>query len=63
MFAVTWFKMSKRKGKVISDATAVKSRRVTAVGTEDAIVDTNYQGPSSNSFTHSATVSNFTTTY
>uniref|UniRef100_A0A8C4NYP3 Structural maintenance of chromosomes protein 6 n=1 Tax=Dicentrarchus labrax TaxID=13489 RepID=A0A8C4NYP3_DICLA len=39
--------MSKRKGKVISDATAVKSRRVTAVGIEDAPDDTNHQRPSS----------------
>nr|XP_020463607.1 structural maintenance of chromosomes protein 6-like isoform X2 [Monopterus albus] len=45
--------MSKRKGKVISDATAVKSRRVT-----DAADGTNHQGPSTNSFVttaHSAT--------
>ncbi|XP_051247167.1 structural maintenance of chromosomes protein 6 [Dicentrarchus labrax] len=46
--------MSKRKGKVISDATAVKSRRVTAVGIEDAPDDTNHQRPSS-SGAHSAT--------
>ncbi|XP_040916614.1 structural maintenance of chromosomes protein 6 isoform X1 [Toxotes jaculatrix] len=45
--------MSKRKGKVISDVTAVKSRRVTALGAEDVPNDTNHQGPGS--FTHSAT--------
>ncbi|XP_026195156.1 structural maintenance of chromosomes protein 6 isoform X1 [Anabas testudineus] len=47
--------MSKRKGKVISDATAVKSRRVTPVGTEDTLDDSIHQGPSSKCFPHSAT--------
>lgn len=49
--------MSKRKGKAIGDATAVKSRRVTAVGIDDAPDDTNHQRPSSSSFSLSATVS------
>uniref|UniRef100_A0A3B5AWY9 Structural maintenance of chromosomes protein 6 n=1 Tax=Stegastes partitus TaxID=144197 RepID=A0A3B5AWY9_9TELE len=40
--------MSKRKSKLISDATAFKSRRVTAVDTEPAPDDSNHQGPSSN---------------
>uniref|UniRef100_A0A3B5B5L6 Structural maintenance of chromosomes protein 6 n=1 Tax=Stegastes partitus TaxID=144197 RepID=A0A3B5B5L6_9TELE len=39
--------MSKRKSKLISDATAFKSRRVTAVDTEPAPDDSNHQGPSS----------------
>ncbi|XP_022606022.1 structural maintenance of chromosomes protein 6-like [Seriola dumerili] len=47
--------MSKRKGKVICDVTAVKSRRVTAVCTEDLPDDTNHQGPSFSSFSHAAT--------
>ncbi|XP_044022082.1 structural maintenance of chromosomes protein 6 isoform X3 [Siniperca chuatsi] len=47
--------MSKRKGKVISDAIAIKCRRLTAVGIEDAPDDTNHQRPSSSSFSHSAT--------
>ncbi|XP_053192059.1 structural maintenance of chromosomes protein 6 [Scomber japonicus] len=47
--------MSKRKGKVISDATTVKSRRVTAVGLEDVPDDRNHQGPSSNKLSLSAT--------
>ncbi|XP_033499479.1 structural maintenance of chromosomes protein 6 [Epinephelus lanceolatus] len=47
--------MSKRKGKAISDATAVKSRRVTAAGTEDAPDDTNHQRPSSSGCTPSTT--------
>ncbi|XP_036981226.1 structural maintenance of chromosomes protein 6 isoform X2 [Acanthopagrus latus] len=47
--------MSKRKGKAIGDATAVKSRRVTAVGIDDAADDTNHQRPSSGSFSLSAT--------
>ncbi|XP_070776226.1 structural maintenance of chromosomes protein 6 [Enoplosus armatus] len=47
--------MSKRKGKVISDVTAVKIRRVTAVGTEDGPDDRNHQRPSSSSVSHSAT--------
>uniref|UniRef100_A0A3Q1HAV8 Structural maintenance of chromosomes protein 6 n=1 Tax=Anabas testudineus TaxID=64144 RepID=A0A3Q1HAV8_ANATE len=55
MKLVTCFKMSKRKGKVISDATAVKSRRVTPVGTEDTLDDSIHQGPSSKCFPHSAT--------
>ncbi|XP_045918494.1 structural maintenance of chromosomes protein 6 [Micropterus dolomieu] len=52
---VTCFKMSKRKGKVISDATAVKSRRLTAVGIEDSSDILKHQRPSSSSFSHSAT--------
>lgn len=44
---------------MIGDVTTVKSRRLTAVGSEDAADDTNHQGPSSSSFAHSATVSNF----
>ncbi|KAI3367517.1 hypothetical protein L3Q82_026369, partial [Scortum barcoo] len=52
---VTCFKMSKRKGNAISDATAVKSRRVTAVGIEAAPDDSNHQRPPSSSFAHSAT--------
>ncbi|XP_008289482.1 structural maintenance of chromosomes protein 6 [Stegastes partitus] len=43
--------MSKRKSKLISDATAFKSRRVTAVDTEPAPDDSNHQGPSSSSST------------
>ncbi|KAK2826575.1 hypothetical protein Q5P01_020789 [Channa striata] len=52
---VTFFKMSKRKAKVISDLTTVKSRKLTTVATEDAADDTNRQGASSHSFTPSAT--------
>uniref|UniRef100_A0A7N5ZST4 Structural maintenance of chromosomes protein 6 n=1 Tax=Anabas testudineus TaxID=64144 RepID=A0A7N5ZST4_ANATE len=48
--------MSKRKGKVISDATAVKSRRVTPVGTEDTLDDSIHQGPSSKCFPHSGDI-------
>uniref|UniRef100_A0A3Q2NT50 Structural maintenance of chromosomes protein 6 n=1 Tax=Fundulus heteroclitus TaxID=8078 RepID=A0A3Q2NT50_FUNHE len=44
--------MSKRKAGVIIDATALKSRRVTAAGAENA-TDTNHQGLSSNLFTPS----------
>ncbi|XP_059209079.1 structural maintenance of chromosomes protein 6 [Centropristis striata] len=47
--------MSKRKGKVISDATAVKSRKLTAVSIEGAPDETNHQRPSSSSFTPSTT--------
>ncbi|KAM7376228.1 hypothetical protein PAMP_005971 [Pampus punctatissimus] len=47
--------MSKRKSPVISDTITVKSRRVTAGGSEDAPDDRNHQGPSSNKPTHSAT--------
>ncbi|KAM9341065.1 structural maintenance of chromosomes protein 6 [Symphorus nematophorus] len=47
--------MSKRRGKVISDATVVKSRRVTAVGNDDAPDDTNHQRASSSSLSHTAT--------
>ncbi|XP_051813828.1 structural maintenance of chromosomes protein 6 isoform X1 [Acanthochromis polyacanthus] len=43
--------MSKRKSKATSDATAFKSRRLTAAGTENGPDDTNHQGPSSSSFT------------
>lgn len=48
---------------MISDAAAVKSRRMTGVGAEDTPDDTNHQGPCSNSFTHFATVSHFSTTH
>ncbi|XP_012727779.2 structural maintenance of chromosomes protein 6 [Fundulus heteroclitus] len=44
--------MSKRKAGVIIDATALKSRRVTAAGAENA-TDKNHQGLSSNLFTPS----------
>ncbi|TKS86990.1 Structural maintenance of chromosomes protein 6 [Collichthys lucidus] len=58
--------MSKRKSKVIGDAPAVKSRRLTAAGVKDAAEETNHQRPSSSSsssssgggggsFSHSAT--------
>ncbi|KAF3700930.1 Structural maintenance of chromosomes protein 6 [Channa argus] len=47
--------MSKRKGKAISNVTTLKSRRVTAVATEDAADDTIHQGPSFHRFTPSAT--------
>ncbi|XP_042357224.1 structural maintenance of chromosomes protein 6 isoform X2 [Plectropomus leopardus] len=47
--------MSKRKGTEISDATAVKSRRVTAAGIEDAPDDTNHHRPSYSSYTPSTT--------
>ncbi|XP_072220998.1 structural maintenance of chromosomes protein 6 [Leuresthes tenuis] len=47
--------MSKRKGKVISDATPLKSRRVTGAGADNAPDDSNHQGLSFNSFTHSPT--------
>ncbi|XP_032356707.1 structural maintenance of chromosomes protein 6 isoform X1 [Etheostoma spectabile] len=47
--------MSKRKVKVASGATAFKSRRVTAVGMEDAPDDKKHQRPSSSSLTPSAT--------
>ncbi|XP_071752212.2 structural maintenance of chromosomes protein 6 [Centroberyx gerrardi] len=47
--------MSKRQGKVISDVTSVKSRRVESVVTQDAPGDTNHQGPSFNDLTVSPT--------
>uniref|UniRef100_A0A8C9ZKJ7 Structural maintenance of chromosomes protein 6 n=1 Tax=Sander lucioperca TaxID=283035 RepID=A0A8C9ZKJ7_SANLU len=48
--------MSKRKLKVISGATAVKSRRLTAVGMEDAPDDRKHQRPSSSSLTPSGDI-------
>ncbi|KAG7229117.1 hypothetical protein INR49_013059 [Caranx melampygus] len=47
--------MSKRKGKVTCDVSAVKSRRVTAVCGEDLPDDGSRHGPSSSSFPHSNT--------
>lgn len=49
--------MSKREGKDIGDAAAVKRLRLTAVGTEDAPRDTSHPRAPSGGSSHSATVS------